>query len=134
MPCRCVVAGCSNTTKEGVSLHRFPPDPKYRRIWTASVKLTRAKWSGPTEHSMICSAHFEPTYMYFDRGLQSQFGMRFKAKLRPDAVPTIFPLSQKAKKRPEKKRGAFLKRESLRVSCFVFRVTYMYMCMCTHKQ
>ena len=44
---RCVAAGCSNTTKEGVSLHRFPSDAYYRRIWTKNVNLTMAKWSVP---------------------------------------------------------------------------------------
>ena len=37
MPSRCATAGCSNTTKDGVSLHRFPSDPKYRRIRTTKV-------------------------------------------------------------------------------------------------
>ena len=53
MSLRCVAAGCSNTTKDSVSLHRFPSDTKYRRIWTTKVKLTRAKWSGPTERSFV---------------------------------------------------------------------------------
>ena len=56
------------------------------------VKLTRA--SGPTEHSFLCSAHFEQTC--FERGLQSQFGVAYKAMLLPDAIPSIFPLSKKA--------------------------------------
>ena len=102
MPSRCVAAGCSNSTKDGVSLHRFPSDPKYRRIWTTKVKLARAKWLGPTEHPFLCSAH-------------CQFGMAYKVMLLPDAIPTIFPLS-KTVKAPTKKRGAFLKRERLRVS------------------
>ena len=38
--------GCSKTIKDGVSLHLFPADPKYRRLWAAKVRLTRAKWSG----------------------------------------------------------------------------------------
>ena len=114
MTSRCVAAGCSNTTKDGVSLHRFPSDPKYRRIWTIKVKLTRAKWSGPTEHSFLCSAHFEQTC--FERSLHSQFGMAYKAMLLSDAIPTIFLLSKKAVKAPTKKRGAFVKRERLRVS------------------
>ena len=113
MSSRRVAAGCSNITKDGVSLHRFPSDPKYRRIWTI-VKLTRAKWSGPTEHSFLRNAHFEQTC--FERGLHSQFGMAYKAMLLPDAIPTIFPLSKKAVKAPTTKRGAFLKRERLRVS------------------
>ena len=49
MPSRCVAAGCSNTTREGVSLHGFPSDAYYRRIWMANVKLTRAIWPGPSE-------------------------------------------------------------------------------------
>ena len=114
MPSRCVAAGCSNTTKYGVSLPRFPSYPKYRRIWTTKVKLTRAKWSGPTEHSFLCSAHFEQTC--FERGFHSQFGMAYEAMLLPDAIQTIFPLSKKAVTAPTKKRGAFLKRERLRVS------------------
>ena len=113
MPSRCVAAGCSNTTKDGVSLHRFLSDPKYTRIWTTKVKLTRAKWSGPTE-TLILIAHFEQTG--FERGLHSQFGMAYKAMLLPDAIPTISPLCKKAVKAPTKKRGAFLKRERLRVS------------------
>ena len=76
-------------------------------IWTTKVKLTRAKWSGPTGHSSLCSAHFEQTC--FERGLHSQFGMAYKAMLLPDAIPTISPLSKKAVKAPTKKRGAFLK-------------------------
>ncbi|XP_022101299.1 THAP domain-containing protein 10-like [Acanthaster planci] len=117
MPPTCIVAGCSNTTKDGFSLHRFPSDPKFRRIWTAKVKLTRAKWSGPTEHSVICSAHFEPSC--FDRNpndQQHQFGIKFKAMLRPDAVPTIFLTSKKSEPvLEEKRKGAFAKRERLRV-------------------
>lgn len=42
MPSKCIVAGCSNTTKDGMSLHLFPKDVKIRKLWTASkpkVKL-----------------------------------------------------------------------------------------------
>ena len=125
MPSRCIVAGCSNTTKDGVSLHRFLSDPKYRRIWTAAVKHTRAKWSGPTEHSMVCSAHFEPTYC--DRGLYHQFDLTIKQMLLPDAVPTIFPLSKKAKVL-QKKRGAFEKRQRIRVSLNHIVLTWTWSC------
>ena len=40
MPSRCIVAGCSNTTK-GVSLHKFPKKEIVRRIWTAAPALQR---------------------------------------------------------------------------------------------
>ena len=69
------------------------------------MKLTRAKWPGPTKHSVICSTHFEPDC--FDRGLYDQhakFGMKFKAILLPNAVPTIFLGSKKGKKVPEKRK------------------------------
>ena len=60
------------------------------------------------------STHFEQTC--FERGLHSQFSVAYKTMLLPDAIPTIFLLSKKAAKDPTKKRGAFLKRERLRVS------------------
>ena len=110
MPLRCVAAGCSNTTKDGVSLQRFPTDPKYRRIWTTKLKLTSAKWSGPTEHSFLCSAHFKQTC--FERGLHSQFGVAYKAMLLPNAIPMIFSRSKKAVKAPTKKRGVFKARKT----------------------
>ena len=62
---------------------------------------------------MVCSAHFEPTY--FDRGLYHHFDLTIKQMLLPDAVPTIFPLSKKAKV-PQKKTETFEKRERIRVS------------------
>ena len=55
MPTRCIVAGCSNTTKEDVSLHKFPKDVTLRKIWTSKVKLTRGQWTGHTDTSVICS-------------------------------------------------------------------------------
>ena len=42
MPSRCVTAGCSNTTKDGVSLHRFMSDPIYRRIAYKAMLLPDA--------------------------------------------------------------------------------------------
>ena len=41
MPSTCIVASYINTMIDGFSLHWFPSDPKFRRIWTAKVKLTR---------------------------------------------------------------------------------------------
>ena len=35
---RCVTAGCSNTHRDGVSLFKFPSDPKLREKWTKQVK------------------------------------------------------------------------------------------------
>ena len=117
MPTRCIAAGCSKTTKDGVSLHLFPADPKYRRLWAAKVRLTRAKWSGPTSFSALCSEHFEPSC--FESGIHHSFDMTRRAILKHDAVPKFFPASGKSKKVSERRdepRGAFAKREQIRVS------------------
>ncbi|XP_041463201.1 uncharacterized protein LOC121414191 [Lytechinus variegatus] len=87
MPARCIVGGCSNTTKDGASLHLFPKDANLRRIWVSKVKLTRANWSGPSDWSVVCSSHFEDAD--FDDGLHAAFGMKRTRRLKPDAVPKI---------------------------------------------
>ena len=88
MPNRCIVAGCDKTPKDDVSLHLFPKEEKLLKIWTAKVRLTRAKWKGPTQYSTICSDHFAHTD-YEDFGLYSEFGMKFRRKLKATAVPVI---------------------------------------------
>ena len=45
---RRIVAGCSKTTKDGVSLHKFPVDTKVRRQWITQVKKNRANWREPS--------------------------------------------------------------------------------------
>ena len=55
----CVAANCSNTYRDGVSLFKFPKDPALRQKWIKNVQRTRAKWSGPSEHSVSCSQHFD---------------------------------------------------------------------------
>ena len=111
MPTRCIAAGCNKTTKDGVSLHLFPADPKYRRLWAAKVRLTRAKWSGPTSRfSALCSDHFDPSC--FESGMFHTFDMRRKVILKHDAILTVFPVSGKSKMQPERHeepRAAFAK-------------------------
>ena len=119
MPARCIVAGCSNTTKDGVSLHVFPKDENLRRIWTSKVKLTRGNWKGPSDTSVICSAHFEDSD--FDHGLYSLFSLKKLRRLKPDAVPII---KSNVVPHAEKKRGvrtAAEKRKKIRVSHFEVR-------------
>uniref|UniRef100_A0A8C4QP69 THAP domain-containing protein 1 n=1 Tax=Eptatretus burgeri TaxID=7764 RepID=A0A8C4QP69_EPTBU len=87
MPARCIIAGCSNTTKDCVSLHVFPKDDNLQRIWTSKVKLTRGNWKGPSDMSVICSTHFEDSD--FDHGLYSLFSFKKLRRLKPDAVPII---------------------------------------------
>ncbi|XP_061171103.1 THAP domain-containing protein 1-like [Saccostrea echinata] len=92
---RCVAAGCSMTKTEtnGISLHYFPFDrPQILRQWTSIVQRNRKKWSGPTEHSVLCSLHFsEDSYPPKFR-LMATMGIPCKQKeLERDVVPPRNP-------------------------------------------
>ena len=83
----CVAANCSNTHGHGVSLFKFPKDPALHQKWIKNVQKTRANWSGPSEHSVLCSQHFESSCFEVDSELAAQ-----KRRLKPDAVPTLIDL------------------------------------------
>ncbi len=55
---RSVVGGCGNTNFDGISMHRFPKDPKIRDKWERFVKATRKHWNHASECSVICGQHF----------------------------------------------------------------------------
>uniref|UniRef100_UPI00358FB14E uncharacterized protein isoform X2 n=1 Tax=Myxine glutinosa TaxID=7769 RepID=UPI00358FB14E len=112
MPARCIVAGCSNTYKNGVSMHGFPQDAAVRKIWIAKVKLTRAKWQGPTVSSVICSAHFEDDS--YNTGLYSQFGMSKLKRLKANAIPTRIEGNSNLMEKKRNDGTAVDKREKLR--------------------
>ena len=57
MPHRCVAGRCGNTAKDGFSLHSWPSNPSFVRLWTNAVRSTRANFT-PTSASKLCSAHF----------------------------------------------------------------------------
>ena len=118
---RCGAAGCINTTKDGVSQHRFPSDPTY-----ILYVFGRLKWSWPERSGRDRQNTHSYTYLYVvhissRHALNGAFTASSvwlinKVMLLPDAIPTIFPISKKAGKAPTKKRGVFLMRERLRVS------------------
>lgn len=121
---RCVAAGCSSTHKDGVHLYSFPKDPIGRKKWADQVRRTRDKWE-PTNHSRLCSKHFEDHCFEPYSKLSESLGLsKVKSLLKPDAVPTIFekPASLKRKmesvsgKPKKKRRMAYEKRERARVS------------------
>ncbi|XP_054760837.1 THAP domain-containing protein 10-like [Lytechinus pictus] len=114
MPNRCIVAGCSNTPKDDVSLHRFPKDENLRKLWISKVKLTRADWRGPSDWSTICSDHFSAED-FEDTGLYSSFGMKVRSKLIDSAVPTIRLGVKPSKKQDVPTRSAVEKRERKRI-------------------
>ena len=86
---RCVAAGCSNTQKPGITLHKFPKDPVLRKQWERQVQRTRAHWKA-TESSLLCSEHFTPECFEDKAVLASKFGIQYRRKLLPDVIPTIF--------------------------------------------
>ena len=98
---RCVAAGCSNTYAQNVSLFCFPRDPALRKRWTRELQRTRDQWSGPTEHSVLCSDHFKEDCFETETLLAPKFGISRKPRLKPNAVPTIFT------KQPAMQGGAF---------------------------
>ena len=98
----CVAFGCSNNYKTGVSLFKFPRDVELRKKWIQQVKRTRAKWTGPSPHSVLCSEHFaedsfEPS--------TNKLGIKKRVVLKKDAVPTIFkrPIVHVDSSLPQKK-------------------------------
>ena len=92
MPRRCIVAGCGNTTKNGVSLHIFPKQEKTRKLWIRNIKMNRKNWHGPSESSLVCGAHFTADMFRRRPGIVTlEDGSEMRRDLHPEAVPTIFP-------------------------------------------
>ena len=118
----CVAAGCSNTNSDGVSLFQFPKDKVMRKKWADQVKRHRDKWE-PTDHSVLCSKHFEQSCFSTDQLLAQSLGLgKFKPSLKSDAVPTLFSKRKAQEINPPAKRRrseAYKKRERQRVSYFL---------------
>ena len=94
MPRRCVAAGCDTKNSEGYSLHTFPRDRDLREKWIRAVKRQRSNWDGPSKYSLLCSKHFEPDCFVTEGSrYRDEVGIPTKKRLKPDAVPTIFPRS-----------------------------------------
>ena len=115
MPARCVVAGCSNTNKDGVSLHKFPQNERLRRLWTSKVRLTRANWLGPFAFSLVCSDLFAEDD--FEESFHAQFGMKRAQKLKESAIPSRIKTSttSAATSSQGRRREASERREKNRV-------------------
>ena len=99
---KCIAFGCSKTHKNDVSLFKFPTESNLRRAWILQVKRTRDKWDGPSEHSTLCSDHFTEDCFEPMSILSKQMGLKRQQRLKPGAIPTIFPIpaSVPAPKRP----------------------------------
>ncbi|XP_055747280.1 zinc finger protein 14-like [Salvelinus fontinalis] len=87
MPRKCVVAGCSNTHKDGVTTHLWPKNDKLALKWDRFVRLTRVDWIKGTTATTVCGAHFTPED--FDGYNQWKAGFGMRLRLKPCAVPTV---------------------------------------------
>ena len=93
----CCAPGCKNrsTANSSIKFHRFPVDKDRRALWIAAVR--RVHWQ-PTEHSVLCSAHFVS-------------GSKSNDPLSPDYVPTLFNHSTTRKKtRAEQNLASYTRR------------------------
>ncbi|XP_067089385.1 uncharacterized protein zgc:153292 [Osmerus mordax] len=85
---KCSAYNCENRTKAGMKFVRFPlKDPKRLKKW-----LVNLRWKGwtPSRFSVLCLSHFEPKYI---------IGGDIRARIRANAVPTIFNFSGSMKKK-----------------------------------
>ncbi|XP_077499842.1 THAP domain-containing protein 7-like [Amblyomma americanum] len=94
----CCVPQCTNHCRKGTRMYRFPASPNRRKRWLVQVK--RDGWE-PTAASRVCAAHFED-------GSFEQSRLDGLKKLRPGAVPTLFPYraAPKHRKSPRKRTCA----------------------------
>ena len=54
------------------------------------MNRTRAHWK-PTKHSVLCSEHFTADCFTEEPIIAAKFGISKGKRLKPDAVPSIFP-------------------------------------------
>ena len=91
---RCVVGSCNNSNKTGHSTYFFPKEERIRRKWIKFVQVKRADFLSPTEHSIICGAHFAPE-CFEDDGMV-KMGLKDKrSNLKSDSVPQFSPSDPK---------------------------------------
>ncbi|XP_056016895.1 THAP domain-containing protein 10-like [Ostrea edulis] len=87
----CVVAGCNNRPSDTVSIHVFPKDERQRAAWTRFVGLTRADWTGPSQYTVVCIAHFTDRCFEAQFSLMREFVIPAKKRLCPGAILSLYP-------------------------------------------
>ena len=89
MPHRCVAGWCSNTAKDGVSVHGWPSNTQLARQWTNAVRNTQANFNLTTS-SKLCSSHFSDNSFETQSVITHSLGLSMKKILKPGTVLTIF--------------------------------------------
>lgn len=79
----CVVDNCESDTASGIAFFRFPRDKERAVIWArAAMRYDLiAKIDKLYASYRVCAAHFE----------EKHFRNYYKNRLKPDAIPTVFP-------------------------------------------
>ncbi|XP_050041841.1 uncharacterized protein [Dermacentor andersoni] len=85
----CCVPNCGNHSRNGWRLFHFPTQRERRILWLTGIN--RRDWE-PTKWSSVCSAHFE------DDSFEQKRADGWK-KLKPNAVPKLFPPKASPRKR-----------------------------------
>lgn len=101
------MVGCAayNCTGKGKSLFSFPNDPVLRRQWVRSIKRLYFK---PSATSKLCQSHFKLDCFERNPELMDMTGIRFKLKLKADAIPTEFDFSSPKMKCQAKGNNIFM--------------------------
>ena len=82
----------STSSGEGYSLYAFPCNDDLCKKWTRAVKQHQSNWKEPTANPLLCSKHFEQECFAVEGSrYQDAVGIPAKKRLKPDAIPTIFP-------------------------------------------
>ncbi|PIK47529.1 putative THAP domain-containing protein 10-like isoform X3 [Apostichopus japonicus] len=76
MPRRCIVDGCNNVSGKGISTYKLPTDKKIKELLVSFVNNTRSNFKRPTQHTVICSDHFDENCFSIATNLRQQFGFR----------------------------------------------------------
>ncbi|XP_046386791.1 uncharacterized protein LOC124156337 isoform X2 [Ischnura elegans] len=76
----CSAPNCSNSSRKGVRLFRFPSDPKRRAVWL--INCGRDRWK-PSTTSRLCEVHFTEDQFESCR-------LDGRKLLKQSAVPTLF--------------------------------------------
>ena len=103
----CVAFGCTKQAKKAnnpnISFHIFPRNEKLRLAWRKAV----GRKSLP-KNPRLCSEHFEADCFEDSVRLQVELlgSSPWKRKLKPDAIPTIFPHKPSRSTRPSSVRRA----------------------------
>ena len=82
MPHRCVDGECSDTAKDGASLHGWPSNAQLARQWTNAVRNTQANFS-QLVWSKLCSSHFSDDSFEIQSVIAHSLGLKIKKILNP---------------------------------------------------